>query len=103
MGYLRLIMGDSSIARFWQASQTARPKELVGVPFKSADCLDTLASGLSDVTDELDYVLVSVLTGMLVEEALASDAIGSSRGIISDVLKIVAGVAKKSSRVEVGF
>ena len=101
MGYNRLLIGDSGLARFWQATQAARPKELAGVPFRSASCLDTLTTGLSGVTDELDYVLVSVLTGLIVEEASAADVSGSSRNIIDDVLRVVSGTGKKSSRVEV--
>ena len=71
MTYTRLLIGDSNVGRFWASAQTARP-QLVGVPFKSATCLDTFSSALSDVTDALDFVMVSVLTGLLIDEGSAS-------------------------------
>ena len=102
MTYQRLIVGDPNIVRVWQAAQLARPC-LVGVPLRSAACLDTLRNGLEDITDELDYVIVSVLTSLVAEEASATDVRGSSANIMSDVMKIISSSAKKSSRVEVTF
>ena len=100
MPYRSLIVGDVNVARVWQAAQLARP-QLVGVPLKVASCLDTLVSGLADVTDELDYVLVSVLNSMLLEEGSAADVSKSCSNIVSEVLTVVNAAAKKSSRVEV--
>ena len=100
MTYKRLIVGDAGIVRTWQAAQVSRP-QLVGVPLKSATCLDTLTSALSDVTDEYDFVIVSMLTSLLLEEGSAVDARRSCANIMADVFRIVVGAAKKSSRVEV--
>ena len=100
MTYNRLIVGDPSIVRVWQAAQLAKA-QLVGVVLKPSSCLDTLTSGLSDVSDELDFVIVSVLTHLLTEEASASDVRGTCGEIICDVAKIVFSAAKKSTRVEV--
>ena len=99
-GYKRLILGDPAVVRVWQAAQLAKA-QLVGVPLKPVSCLDTLTSGLSDVTDELDYVIVSVLTHLLTEEASATDVRVSCGEIISDVARVVTAAAKKSTRVEV--
>ena len=100
MSYTRLIVGDANVAHFWQASQLARP-QLVGVPLKTVSCLDTLASVLAEVHDSLDYVIVSVLTHLLTEEASATEVRGSCNQIIGDVARIVAAATKKSTRVEV--
>ena len=100
MTYQRLIVGDSTIVRFWQAAQLARP-QLVGVALKPASCLDTLSSGLSDVTDELDYVVVSMLTSYLTEEASGIDVRASTLSLISDVVRVISATAKRAPRVEV--
>ena len=102
MPYQFIIIADSHVCRFWEAAQVARP-QLVGVGLKPARCMDTLASSLSDTNDGLDFVIVSVLTDLLHEEASASDLKGSSSNIIGDVVKLICGAAKKSSRVEVCF
>ena len=100
MTYRRLIIGDSSIVRVWQAAQLARP-QLTSVTIKPASCLETLSSGLSDVSDELDYVIVSVLTSLLAEEGSGANVHGSSLGLISEVAKAIASSAKRAPRVEV--
>ena len=100
MSYSRLIIGDANVARFWQASQLARP-QLVGVPMKTAACLDTLASSLADVTDALDYVIIAVATSLFLEEGSSSDVSGSSLNVFQELVRHVVATAKKSSRVEV--
>ena len=100
MTYRSLILGDVTITRSWQAAQLARP-QLVGVPLKAASCLDTLVSGLSDVTDELDYVLISVLNSLIIEEGSAADVRASCSSIFDEALRVIGAAAKKSSRVEV--
>ena len=100
MSYQILIVGDANIVRFWEAAQLSRP-QLVGVTLKPVSCMDTLASSLSDVNDGLDFVLVSVLTSLLVEEASATDVKGSSYNIIKDAYKLVLAAAKRAGRVEV--
>ena len=100
MTYRLLITGDGNVVRFWQAAQLARP-QLVGVPLKPATCLDTLEASLVGVTDEYDYVLVSVLTSLLLDVASASNLANSCSNIIQTVAKRVATSAKKSARVEV--
>ena len=102
MTYRRLIIGDPNIVRVWQAAQVSRPC-LVGVPLKASSCLDTLNSGLADVNDELDYIIVSMLTSVLTEEGSSLDVCGSASNIISDAFKLISAAARKSSRVEVGY
>ena len=100
MGYRALLLGDVHVVLSWQAAQTSRP-QLVGMPMTAANCLDTLTSGLASVTDELDYVIVSVLSSMLNEEGSAADVRGSCSNIISDAIRVISAAAKRSSRVEV--
>ena len=99
MSYSRLIIGDANVARFWQASQLARP-QLVGVPLKTAACLDTLASSLSEVNDTFDYVIVSVLTTLVLDEASSTDIRASCQNIFDASIKHLMSAAKKSQRVE---
>ena len=100
MSYKRLLLGDANIVRSWQAAQTSRP-QLLGVPLKHVSCLDTLATSLEEVSDELDYVVISVITGMLIEEGSAADVTGSCRTIVEGVVKRVCNVARRTSRVQV--
>ena len=100
MSYQRLVIADANIGRSWQASQLARP-QLVGVPLKNAACLDTLASSLMDVTDALDYVVISVATSLVLDEASSTDVRGSSFNVFETMVKHVMAAAKKSARVEV--
>ena len=100
MTYKRLIIGDANITRFWPDCQSARP-QLVAVPMRPAKCLDTLSSALSEVTDEFDCILISVLTSMLIDEASSADVSGSSFNIIRDAVRLISASAKKSSKVEV--
>ena len=102
MSYQLLIVGDSNVVRFWEAAQISRP-QLVGVTLKPVSCMDTLASSLADVNDGLDYVLISVLTSLLIDEVSPADLRGSSYNIIRDAYKIILSASKKASRVEVGF
>ena len=102
MTYTRLIVGDSNVARFWQASQLARP-QLVGVPLKTVSCLDTLAVALSDVNDSFDFVVVSVSTCLVLEEASSSDVKGSSSNVFEAMIKHVSAAAKKAPRAEVSY
>ena len=100
MSYSRLIIGDANVARFWQAAQLARP-QLVGVPMRSVSCHDMLASAMEAITDELDYVLVSVLTSFLIEEGSSVDVRSTSFNVMESVVKSLQAAAKKSKRVEV--
>ena len=100
MGYSQLIIGDANITRFWQANQLAKP-QLVGVPLRSVSCYDTLNSAFEDVTDGLDYVLLSVVTGFLIDEGSPLDVRRTSVNILSSVLAPLADAAKKSDKVEV--
>ena len=95
-----MIIGDSNIVRFWQASQVSRPLHL-GVPLKSVSCLDTLDSALASVTDELDLVLVSVLTSFVIDEGSAHDVRETCRNVFGTVIRPLIAAAKKSSNVEV--
>ena len=101
MAYKRLILGDANIVRSWQAAQLARPKDLVGASLKSATCLDTLSASLESVSDEVDYVVVSVMTGLLLEDVSPSDLKGSSVNILEGVVRRVCSTAKRTSRVQV--
>ena len=100
MSYRRIIIGDVNVGRFWQAAQSARP-QLREVPLRNTFCLDTLEASLDGVSDELDMVILSVLTSMIVEEGSASDVSGSASNIIDQALRRVIGSAKKSRRCEV--
>ena len=100
MSHRVLVLGDANVGRHWQAFQGCRP-QLQGVPFRSVSCLDTFDTAMSSVTDELDYVLISVLTSMLLDEGSAQDVRGSCTNILGLVAKRLVAVAKKSSRVEV--
>ena len=100
MTYTRLIVGDPSIVRFWDAAQISRP-QLVGVTLKPASCMDTLTASLSEVNDGLDFVVVSVITSLVLEEASAAEVYASSLNIINDSIKRIKAAAKKSSKVEV--
>ena len=100
MTYSRLIIGDASVARFWQASQTARP-QLLGVVLKPVSCLDTLSSALDTISNELDYAIVSVLTGILIEEGSSADVPGTTRSVLDAVVKRVCVAADRVPRIEV--
>ena len=100
MSYRRLIIGDANVVRSWQAAQLARP-QFASIPLKTVSCMDTLSSSLEDISNELDYVVVSVMTGLVIEEGSASDVRGSSFSIIDGVVKRVVNVAKRTSRVQV--
>ena len=100
MTYSRLVIGDSNIVRFWQAAQLARP-QLVGVPLKPVSCHDTLSAALDSITDELDYVIVSVLTSFLIEEGSSVDVRNTCFSVIESVVKGISRAAIKSKRVEV--
>ena len=102
MSYSRLFIGDANVARFWQASQLARP-QLVGVPLRTAACLDTLATSLSEINDSLDYVIVSVATSLIIDEASEADVKGSCLNIFEAFIKHLTRAAKKSARVEVSL
>ena len=88
------------MARFWQASQTARP-QLLGVTLKPVSCLDTLSSALDSISDELDYSIVSVLTSFLIEEVSSDDVLGGARAVLESVVKRVCNAAGQHPRVEV--
>ena len=100
MPYQFIILGDSNVVRFWEAAQTARP-QLLGVSLKPVNCIDTLASALSELNEGFDYALVSVLTSMLLEEASSADIKNSCGNIIRDVVRLISSAAIKSKRVEV--
>ena len=100
MPYSMMIIGDANVARFWDAAQVARP-QLVGVAFRPVSCMDTISSSLREVNDGLDFVLVSVLTSLLLEECSSADVAGTSKNIIGDLAKHLSLAAKKSSKVEV--
>ena len=100
MTYRRLIIGDVNVGRFWQAAQSARP-QLRDVQLRNTFCLDTLEASLDGVTDELDLVILSVLTSLIVDEGSAADVSGSTSNIIDQALRRVIGCARKSKRCEV--
>ena len=100
MTYVRLLVGDSNVVRFWDSAQVSR-RDLAGVVLKSATCLDTLRSSLSEVTDALDFVVVSVLTSLATDEGSAFDVRPTCLTIFKDAIRIVSDTAKKSGRVEV--
>ena len=103
MVYSQLIIADSNVVRFWPACQLARP-QLMGVGLKSVLCFDTLGSALDEVTDSLDLVLLSVMTGFLVDEGSSTDVKGSCRNVMDAVFRPIYSAAKKSSNVQVcGF
>ena len=100
MVYSQLIIADDNVVRFWSACQAARP-QLLGVSIKSVLCFDTLVSALDEVNDGLDLVLMSMLTGFLVEEGSILDIPGSCRNVLETVFKPIYSAAKKSSNVQV--
>ena len=100
MPYQLIILGDANIARFWEDAQITR-HQLVGAVFKPVSCLDTLTSALSEVNDGFDFVIVSILTTMLLEEGSASDLSSSCHNVVRDVVKRLCLSAKKSAKVEV--
>ena len=100
MTYVRLLVGDSNIVRFWDAAQVSR-RDLAGVTLKSAICLDTLASSMSEVTDALDFVVVSLMSTLAIDEGSAVAVRSTCLSIFKDAVKTISDSAKKSSRVEV--
>ena len=100
MAYTRLLIGDANVARFWPAAQVARP-QLMGVNFREASCSETLSAALSEVTDTLDPVIISVLSEFLIEEASALDISQSCSNIVGDVFRALERSAKRSSNVQV--
>ena len=100
MAYKRLILGDANIVRFWQTSTSVL---VAGVPMKAVSCLDTLESSLGTVSDELDFVALSFLTSLIIEEGSPSDVKGSCANIVEAAVKLVSASARKSARVEVCF
>ena len=100
MGYRSLIVGDANVVRFWQASQLSRP-QLVGVPMKSVTCFDTLDSAMKDVSDEYDYIVVSLLTSFILDEASSTDVRESCRNVVDAVMRPIVGAAKRAAHAEV--
>ena len=99
-GYRRLLIGDGNLTRFWQAAQAARP-HLKDVPIKSAACLFTLEAGLEMVSDEMDYVIVSVVTSVVIDDGNATDVAGSSRNALESVFKRVTASGRKAPHCQV--
>ena len=60
-------------------------------------------SALEEVTDRLDLVLMSMLTGFLVDEGSILDIPGSCRNVLDTVFRPIYSAAKKSSNVQVFF
>ena len=102
MVYSQMIIADDNVVRFWGACQLARP-QLLGAVLKPVACFDTLSSALGDVTDKIDLVLLSVMTGFLVDEGSASDDSGSCRNVLDSVFRPIYSAAKKSSNVQVSY
>ena len=102
MAYRRLLIGDANVVRFWQAAQVSRP-QLNGVSLKAVSCLDTLDSALEGVSNELDYVIVSVVTSFLIEESSQTDISVSSFNVLQNIVKRVMSSAKRAQRVQVRF
>ena len=100
MVYSQMIIADDNVVRFWSACQLARP-QLLGVELKPVACFDTFSSALSDVTDKLDLVLLSVMTGFIIDEGAATDVRGSCRNVLEAVFQPIYTAAKKSSNVQV--
>ena len=101
MTYKRLIIGDASVGRYWQVVQSARPRDLGEVVFKPASCYDTLETALDFVSDELDYVVFSVVTSILTDECNASDVKASAINVIDGITKRIFSCAKKSKHCQV--
>ena len=102
MVYSQLIIADDNVVRFWPACQLSRP-QLLGVQLRSVLCSDTLTAALEEVNDKLDYVLLSMLTGFLVDEGSASDVRGSCVNVLEAIFRPIYTAAKKSSNVQVTF
>lgn len=102
MPYKQLIIGDANVGRIWQVVQGNRTS-LQSTRFASATCPDTLLTGLNIATDEFDLVIVSVATALLLDEGAASsgDVRGTTKNVLSAMVKQVSSAAKKSQRVEV--
>ena len=98
--YRSLFLGDANIGRFWQAFQSSRP-QLRNSQYKSVVCLDTLDTALEAVTDELDFVVLSVLTSLILDEGSGADIRGTVTNIVDAAKKRVVAAARKSSRCEV--
>ena len=99
-GYRRLFIGDANLVRFWLAAQSVRP-QLKDVPIKTASCLYTLESGLELVSDEFDYVILSMVTSVVINDASAIDVRGSSQNALEPVFKRVIAVSRKSPHCQV--
>ena len=100
MVYSQMIIADANVVRFWSACQLSR-RELVNVQLQPVVCFDTLASSLEAINDSLDLVIVSVLTGFLIEEGSGLDIRGTCSNVLSSALRPIYSAAKKSSKVEV--
>ena len=96
------MIGDSNVARSWQSAQAVR-RDLVGVPLRSVSCFDTMEAALAEVTAELDYVVMSFDTSLVLDEASPVDVRGSCQNVFESVIKHLVAAAKKSVSVEVRF
>ena len=102
MTYKRLIIGDANVGRFWQNMQRLSPP-LQSVSFSSAVCSDTFETSLRGVSDELDYVVVSVATSLILEEASSIDVRGSARNVLESMVKLVARSALRAKNCQVVY
>ena len=101
MGIYRcLYLGDANVGRFWQTVQGSRT-QLQSAQYRAVSCLDSLETALSTVTDELDYVVVSSLTAMILEEGNSLDIRGSVSNIVDGARRRLTAAAARSLRCEV--
>ena len=103
MGIYRcLFLGDANVGRFWPSVQGSR-SQLRSAQYRSVSCLDTLESALSSVTHEYDYVVVSALTSMILEEGSPLDIRRTVSNIVDGAKRRLTAAAKRSLRCEVSF
>ena len=74
--------------------QSVRP-ELHEVSFRSASCLNTLFTALGVVSDQNDFVIVSEMTSLLMEEASSDEIKGSSLNVLEADAKDITSSAKR--------
>ena len=95
MTYKRLIFCDANVGKLWQQMQSVRP-ELHEVSFRSASCLNTLFTALGVVSDQNDFVIVSEMTSLLIDEASFDEIKGSSMNVLEADAMDITSFAKRS-------
>ena len=96
----RLLIGDNNLSRFWAAFSFARPG-LKSSSLMTATDLDTFDHALSQVSEEREQVIVSILTSVLLEEANSSDLSVSATNVCGQVLERLVEVCPRNPKSQV--